>query len=360
VLLERLASQLLTGPPAPSAEDVVRRLLAVQGQDLRGARLAVRARSVGLTAADVDAGLTDRRSLVISWLNRGTLHLVSAEDYWWLHPLTTPQLVTGNARRLREEGVSPAQADAGVEVVLAAVAGRPRTRPELKALLDDAGVPTARQALVHVLLAATLRGSVVRGPLVDGQHAFVDAEQWLGPPPGPLERDAALARLARRYLVGHGPAAPADLAKWAGIPLGAARAGLRALAEDGQAVASGADDGDAADGDVVDVVDLVDRVPAAGLPPPRLLGAFEPLLLGWASRDDVVGRFQGLVTVNGIFHPCALVDGRVVGTWGLAGGVVTLRLLDDVPADAVDRLAADAVDVARYLGIEARPAVIAS
>jgi hypothetical protein len=342
VLAERLAAQLLSGPPASSAEDVVHRLLAVQAQDPRGARLAVRARSTALTAADVDAGLTERRSLVVSWLNRGTLHLVATEDYWWLHPLTTPQLVSGNARRLREEGVGPEHVDTGVEVVLAAVADGPRTRPQLKELLDDAGVPTARQALVHVLFAATLRGSLVRGPVVDGQHAFVAAEHWLGAPPAPLERDEALARLARRYLAGHGPAGPADLAKWAGIPLGAARTGLRALGDEVRVVEG-------------EVVDLVDRVPAAGLPPPRLLGAFEPLLLGWTSREEVVGRFEGLVTVNGIFHPCALVDGRVVGTWGLAGGVVTLRLLDDVPAVDVERLAADALEVARYLGIEPRP-----
>jgi hypothetical protein len=40
---ERCRSQLLSGHPATSAEQVAERLLAVQGQDPRGARLAVRA-----------------------------------------------------------------------------------------------------------------------------------------------------------------------------------------------------------------------------------------------------------------------------------------------------------------------------
>lgn len=74
----RLAAQQLTGPPAASPEEVVGRLLAVQAQDPRGARLAVRSRSAELLAADVDEALTTRRSLVVSWLNRGTLHLVTA------------------------------------------------------------------------------------------------------------------------------------------------------------------------------------------------------------------------------------------------------------------------------------------
>ena len=153
----RLTAQQLSGPKARSCEDVVMRVLAVQAQDPRGARLAVRSRSTRVSSGDVDAALTARR-LLITWLNRGTLHLVTPDDYWWLHPLTTPQLVTGNARRLGQEGVSPAQADRGVDVVVEAVTAEgPQTRTQLRARLDDAGVPTKGQALVHVLLAAAAR-----------------------------------------------------------------------------------------------------------------------------------------------------------------------------------------------------------
>src|SRR5262249_32717459 len=52
---------------------------------------------------------------------------------------------------------------------------------------------------------------------------------WLGPPPR-VEREAALAELARRYLAGHAPADDRDLAKWAGLPLRDARAGLAQIA----------------------------------------------------------------------------------------------------------------------------------
>ena len=129
MIAERLTAQQLSGPSARSPEAVVRRLLAVQGQDPRGARLAVRSRSVGLHATDVDDTLSDRRSLLITWLNRGTLHLVSADDYWWLQPLTTPPLATANQRRLRQEGVSDAQADRGVDVITDTVLSHgPQTR----------------------------------------------------------------------------------------------------------------------------------------------------------------------------------------------------------------------------------------
>jgi Winged helix DNA-binding domain len=345
VIRARLTAQQLSGPKAPGCTDVVTRVLAVQAQDPRGARLAIRARSTRVSAADVDAALTDRR-LLITWLNRGTLHLVTPEDYWWLHPLTTPQLVSGNVRRLQQEGVSPAQTERGVDVVVAAVTTEePQTRAQLRARLDEAGVPTKGQALVHLLLAASIRGHLVRGPMVGGEQAFVSVPDWLGVPPAALDRDEALARLARRYLAGHGPAQAGDLAKWAGIPLGQARRGLDAIADD--LVPS--DDG---------LVDLADRDRARTLPQPRLLGPFDPLLHGWASREPFVGAHRQVVTVNGLFRPVALVDGRVVGTWGLADGTLTIRPLEEVDPAALDALLADAAAVLRFLGLPRRPATI--
>src|SRR5450755_1854093 len=140
VTAERCAAQLLSGPPAGSAVEVAGRLLAVQGQDPRGARLAIRARTAGLCAADVDRALTADRSLLITWLNRGTLHLVATEDYWWLHALTTPPLRTSSSTRLAQEGVSPAAARRGVKLIERTLADQgPLTRLELRDRLQSAG-----------------------------------------------------------------------------------------------------------------------------------------------------------------------------------------------------------------------------
>ena len=98
------------------------------------------------------------------------------------------------------------------------------------------------------------------------------------------------------------------------------------------------------------LVDLAGRPLPAQLPPPRLLGAFEPVLLGWASRAFLLGAHKAIVTVNGLFRPFALVDGRAVATWGLAAGEV--RLMPFAPLEPADAaaLAADAGDVLRFLG----------
>jgi hypothetical protein len=335
---ERLTAQLLAGEKATSPEAVAERLLAVQGQDPRGFRLAIRARSTVRSAAEVDSALTDRRSLVVTWLNRGTLHLVRAEDYWWLHPLTTPQLAAGSETRLRQEGVSPSQSEQGVEIIAGEVARGPRTRDELREALAAAGVVTAGQATYHLLFAAALRGNLVRGPMRGNEQAFVSPADWLGPSPDPLGRSEALATLARRYLAGHGPASAQDLAKWAGIALRDARAGLAAV-EHGIVVTS--------DG----LLDLVDREGAAPIPPPRLLGSFDPILHGWVSRVDVAGPQTNVVTTNGLFRPFAMVGGRAVATWGLERGKVEIRPLEPITRSVQRALEQDASAVRAYLGL---------
>ena len=344
VIARRLAAQGLSGDPAASPEQVVRRVFAVQAQDLRAARLAIRSRSAGLTATDVDEALTERRSLVVTWLNRGTLHLIAAEDYPVLQALTTPQLATGNARRLWQEGVSPAQAERGVRIVAEVVRDGPQSREAIRDHLDRANVPTAGQALVHVLFAASIAGHVVRGPIVGGHHAFVDPVEWLGAP-SVLDRDTSLAVLARRYLVGHGPADARDLVKWASVTLGDARRGLAAIAGETEDAGGG-------------LVRLVDAAPVADLPAPRLLGGFDPILHGWVSREELVGKLAGVVS-GGIFRPTAFVEGRVVATWSLVGGVVTFRPLAPISARALVALGDDARDVLRFLGLPPRELVVA-
>lgn len=302
-------------------------------------RLAIRARTSGLSAADVDRSLTEDRSLLITWLNRGTLHLVRSEDYPWLQALTTPPLQTSAARRLRHEGMSPKDVENGVKAIeKALIEDGPQTRVQLRERLDEDGVPNAGRALLHLLFLAAVRGIAVRGPMIGKQHAYVLVRDWLGEQK-PVDREKALAELARRYLVGHGPASDRDLARWAGLPLRDARAGLAAIAPELEQSEDG-------------LADLAKRPPAEPLPPPRLLGAYDPLLLGWTSREEVVGPHEIFVAVNGLFRPFALVNGRAVATWKLARGKVTIEPLEKVTKKAMAALEADAREVERFLVID--------
>jgi hypothetical protein len=340
VARRRLANQLLSGPPARSVVEVAARLLAIQGQDPRGARLAIRARSTGLTAADVDAALTADRSLLITWLNRGTLHLICSEDYWLLHRLTVrPQHEAGCRRILAAAGVTADVADNAVDVIIAALAADgPLTRLQIRDRLTTAGCDG--NAALYLLMLACQRGAAVRGPMLGAHHGYALVRDWLGPPPPRPDRDADLAELALRYLAGHGPATDRDLAKWAGLPLGDARRGLAAISRLLRYRPDGRTELAAGPADEVD------------LPAPKLLGSYDPVLLGWESREDIVGRYREIVTVNGLFRPFALVDGTAAGIWAWTDGAADLAGLEELPAGVTAALAAEADDVRRFLGTD--------
>jgi hypothetical protein len=183
----------------------------------------------------------------------------------------------------------------------------------------------------------------VLGPLRDdGSHAFALTRDWLGATaPRSLEgadRDVALAELARRYLAGHGPAAPSDLATWSGLPLRDARAGLGAIASE----LARRDD---------DLFDLAAPEPAPDAIPARLLPAFDPYLLGWRDRSFAVpaAHAKRVHPGGGMLRATATVDGLAVGTWSAAGGKVALELFGRSASSAAKAaLHADADDVARF------------
>jgi hypothetical protein len=190
----------------------------------------------------------------------------------------------------------------------------------------------------HLLALAAGRGTIVLGPMQDDRHAFALARDWLGAPePRAPDRDAALAELARRYLRGHGPATAADLATWSGLGLRAARAGLAAIAS--ELVPAG------------ELVDLAARPAPPERPRPRLLGAFDPYLLGWKDRTFAVDaeHARRVHPGGGIVRATAIADGRAVGTWTMPGGRVALEPFAPLPPALASALRHDADAVERFI-----------
>ena len=140
-------------------------------------------------------------------------------------------------RRLAQEGLSLSGVRRGIATIEAALAeDGPLGIASLRERVRAAGVETAGQAMIHLLFRASLEGRIVRGPVAGAEHRYALVSDWLPSAPAEVariaaDRDRALRELALRYLAGHGPAEARDLAKWAGLPLRDARAGLAALGE---------------------------------------------------------------------------------------------------------------------------------
>ncbi|WP_433079105.1 winged helix DNA-binding domain-containing protein [Dactylosporangium sp. CA-052675] len=336
----RMRAQLLSGPPADGVLAAVERLVGVQAQSWPAARLAVRARSRDVTAADVDRALA-RGELARTWLMRGTLHLVAAADLGWLTDLFGPLNRAAGQRRREELGV----VDGVVEQALAELPGilagaGPMDRAELIARLVRRGVRVEEsgQAPAHLVACAASAGLVCRGPDVRGRPTVLLADEIRAAAttggPRRFSGDAALAELARRYLLGYGPANEADLAAWSGLPLPTARRALT-LCSDPAGL-------------------------AAAVPPARLLGQFDAILLGYHDRAFILPpeHARRVNAGGGLIAPTFLVEGQVAGVWRRSGRRVVLRPFASgrLPGKVRGAIEAEVADMARFLGERLTPA----
>jgi hypothetical protein len=346
----RLRAQLLAGGPAGSVGAAVLRLCGVQAQSAPAARLTVRARTRGLTAADVDRAGDAERTVVRTWAMRGTLHMVPAADARWLVELLGPVFLRAGRRRRRQLDLDDGVCERGLRSIETVLTGSaPLTRAQLVERIAGEGVriDPRSQAPAHLIAYAALRGLICRGPgLARDEPTYVLLDAWVGPSPG-RDRDDALGELARRYLRGYGPATTADFATWSGLPAAGVRRAFGLLGSDvvevdvpgGRALAR-------ADADLEPPADR----------PLRLLGPFDGYLLGYRGRDLILdpSHRRRIQAGGGIIRPAVLAGGRVVGGWRLdrRGGraTVVVEPFTALPPDSGDGLRAEADDVGRFLG----------
>ena len=341
----RLAAQRLVGEREPTAGDVVRRLLAVQGQDLPGALTSVALRTPSRSRADVAAAL-DSGEVVRSWPMRGTLHLVAADDLPWMLEVLGSRTLGGVAKRWQYLGLDEAQCEQARTAVLAALEQRDRwSRADLLAAIDAGGVPTTGQRGYHLLWDLSQTGTLCLGPTADGgDQLFVRLDDWILKPRR-LDAEEALAELAVRFFTGHGPATVQDLCRWAATGVREVRAALAQV-------------GDRLETVTVDGTEYLmdpatpDRRAAAGDEADEvlLLPGFDEFVLGYADRGAVLaaGHAEKIVPGrNGMFRATVVHRGRIVGVWKWSGrgakrtvAVEPFGRLPKAVAAAVERVSA--------------------
>ena len=249
-----------------------------------------------------------RRSVVQGTLMRTTIHLVSARDYW--------PFAVGVRRGSREWYV---RVHRNVQARDMAAAAR-RLRPRF------VGGPLRQAEIDELLGRARSRGvglwlDMVRVPpsgTWERRRAdlYAAAEDWLGP--AKVTPDEGIEQLVRRYLGGFGPATPADVASWAGLPVRAIAEALERL----RLRRFRSEDGD-------ELIDLPRRpLPDPDTPAPvRFLPTWDATLLVHARRTQILPEpYRPLVfsTKTPQSVPTFLVDGAVAGTWRHERGRVEL------------------------------------
>jgi hypothetical protein len=351
VLKLRARAQGLAHPRAAVVSGVLPRVGAIQAQDLAASQLALRARGDGLTLDAVTRACNADRAVVRTWLMRGTLHMVAAEDVRWLLRLLAPAFIAAGRRRA-ELGLDDALCERALPALREILSGGVAlARAELVAALAQSGIPldATTQAPAHLASYAALTGLICRGAdRADGEPTYVLLDEWISPSRDrrPEDPPAALARL---YLTGHGPATAEDLAWWAGISLRSAREGIDHIATDLAEVRIG----DSPAWMLAGAPPLDPDAP----PTARLLPAFDAYLLGYRRRDLALDpAFAKCVNAGGGWvHPTLCLDGRIVGTWKLARqkarAAITVSPFTPIDLALRPALDAEAGEIAHFLGV---------
>jgi hypothetical protein len=232
----RLAQHSLT-ERRPRAEmlNVVSRVGALQAQVISAAELQLWARVEGITPDDVQRALWEERTLVKTWALRGTLHLLTAEDF----PLYIAALSTlKHFRRgswLKYHGVTLEQIEAIIEATRTTLGSSGMTREALAdSIAMQIGAPEVADLLRSgwgaLLKPAAFQGYLCFGPSEGQNVTFLQPSQWLGAWEA-IDPDFALQDVARRYLNAYGPATTDEFARWVGLEPAAAKRVFRALGD---------------------------------------------------------------------------------------------------------------------------------
>jgi hypothetical protein len=207
--------------------DIVGTICGAHAQVLSAAELSIGLRIAGITRAEVREALWTEHSLVKTFGPRGTVHLLSAQDFpMWIGALSAiPPARTNHARDVR---LTPTQTDAVVEAIAVALNDSVLTIDELGAAVVASTGPWAGDLVMpafngmwprwrQAVGAAAHRGALCFGPNRGAKVTYTNPRHWL---PGfrPAEREPALSFMLRQYLHAYGPATPQQFARWLGAP----------------------------------------------------------------------------------------------------------------------------------------------
>ena len=331
---QRLHNQYIGSATFEKPGDVVQWLGAVQAQDYLGVLWAIGLRMRNAVEADIEQAMADG-VIVRTHPMRGTWHFVAAADIRWLLTLMAPRRIASNAswyQRLELDNATFAKSNAIFAKTLQG--GKQLTRQELAAALGQAGISTEGLRLTFLLSRAELEGVIASGARRGKQFTFTLLDE-LVPVSKTLERDEALAELARRYFTSHGPATLQDFVWWSGLTAVDARAGLEMVKSQFIQEAIGAQ-----------TYWLSPSTPSAKVASPTayLLPPYDEYTVAYKDRSAVLDPAYAKQTGNGIFSPTIAVNGQIVGTWKrtMKKDVVIITPSLFIPLDKAETHAFDA------------------
>jgi hypothetical protein len=308
-----LARQLLLERARIGIVPAVERLAALQAQWSPSPYIALWSRLERFRREKLWSAI-ERHEVIRARLMRGTLHLVSARDFY-AYAVATQDLQRGAWNRLQVgRGVDPNK----VAALAIAFARQPRPKEDVlehiqKRIGGGLGGPFSWLVWRFVSAHADLVTAPPGGHWEYGgtDAPYVAARHWIASGERPAEEDA-LERLVRRCLGAFGPATLADVAKFAGQVPPRVRPAIERIAP---ALRTFSDE----DGRLLYDLPRAPRPDGEIAAPVRFLPRYDELLIGYQHRDRVIAPAfrRAVYSKNAIVEAVVMVDGFAAGTWAL-------------------------------------------
>jgi hypothetical protein len=310
-----LARQMLLERAEVSAVEAVAGLVGMQGQEPKHPYVGLWSRLNGFEERELDEAVQGR-DVVRATLFRGTLHLVTAEDYLRFRSTVAPVLEAGmKVLGDRGEGLEPAKVIKAARTLLKK---EPLTFTEVRNALQEKFPKVNERALgfcTRMMVPLVIYPTDARWSW-PANARFTPAEDWLG---SAVEQSAVPEELVVRYLEAFGPATPADFQTWSGLQK------AKPLFDELELEQFTDDNGKT----VYDVPDAPRPDPDTPAPV-RFLPEFDNLLLAHARRERIIAdeHKPAVYTKNLRVKATYTVDGLVAGLWTAEKkrGVATLTL----------------------------------
>jgi hypothetical protein len=326
--------------PTKSLAQVVGDIGGAQAQVMSAAELQVGVR-VDCSVKDVRAALWKDKTLVKTWLMRGTLHLVPSEDLPLYTAAMRTRWIKASNAWLKLVELSATELQTLIDAIGEALDDSPRTREDLIATVGK-GRSERIQLLLKsgwggILKPVSRSGLLCFGPNRGQSVTFVRPQRWISSW-REVDPDEALVEVARRYLRAYGPATKEDFTRWWGAWPGVGKAAWGGLTHELIPVS--------VEGRLAEMLaEDLPRMSRTGAGPfLQLLPAFDPYLLGHNTRDHLVeAAYVARVSrTAGWISAVVLIGGRIAATWSHTIAKDTLHI---------------AVDPFRRLPAKARPAI---
>jgi hypothetical protein len=304
IVRERLHNQLLTHNKFKKPVEIISWLGAIQGQDYNGVKWAVGLRLPGITDEELEQAIT-KKTIFRTWLMRGTLHLVAAEDIRWMLELLAPRIIKSNTRRYRELKLDEKTLNHSNQVLTNALEnGKELNRRELLAILQKNRISTEGQRAAYILQKASLDGFICQCAVDHNNPIYMSMDSI--PKKKPMDREESLAKLARRYFKSRGPATIGDFIWWSGLLAADARAGLEAVKSDFVQ--------EQVDNQIywrcdTKMMQFISQII-------HLLPTYDEYLFGYKDRSVSLNVLKtNKIKLGNHYRPTIAINGQIVGTW---------------------------------------------